>query len=49
MDAGRLSIRVYSKKVSDMLDESSPEIEFDFAMRYGNPSIKSGLESLKKG
>ena len=40
-------LRVYSKKVSDMLDESSPEIEFDFAMRYGNPSIKSGLESLR--
>ena len=46
MDEGS-PLRVYSKKVSDMLDETCPEIEFDFAMRYGNPSIKSKMLQLK--
>ena len=40
-------LRVYSKRVTENLRTINHDIEFEFAMRYGNPSIRSGLEKLK--
>ena len=40
-------LRVYSKRVTDNLTELNDEIDFEFAMRYGNPSIRDGLERLR--
>ena len=39
---------IYSSRVKEMLDETSHDTEFEFAMRYGNPSILSGLDNLRK-
>ena len=47
MDEGS-PLRVYSSRVKEMLDETSHDTEFEFAMRYGNPSILSGLDNLRK-
>jgi len=47
MDEGS-PLRVYSSRVKEMLDEASLDTEFEFAMRYGNPSILSGLDNLMK-
>ena len=46
MDDGS-PLRVYSKRVTDNLTELNQEIDFEFGMRYGNPSIRQGLEQLK--
>ena len=47
MDDGS-PLRVYSKRVTDNLRTINHDIDFEFAMRYGNPSIRSGLEKLKE-
>ena len=41
-------LRVYSKRVTDNLSGLNQEIDFEFAMRYGNPSIRHGLEQLRR-
>ena len=41
-------LRVYSKRVTENLRSINHDIEFEFAMRYGNPSIRNGLERLKE-
>ena len=46
MDEGS-PLRVYSKRITENLRTINHDIEFEFAMRYGNPSIRSGLEKLK--
>lgn len=46
MDDGS-PLRVYSKRVTDNLTELNQEIDFEFGMRYGNPSIRYGLEQLR--
>ncbi len=46
MDEGS-PLRVYSKRVTDDLNQLNDEIDFEFAMRYGNPSIRHGLEQLR--
>ena len=38
---------VYSDRITKSLNSMTDDIEFEFAMRYGNPSIKSGLEKLR--
>ena len=40
-------LRVYSDRITRSLNSMTDDIEFEFAMRYGNPSIKSGLEKLR--
>ena len=40
-------LRVYSDRITKSLNSSNDEIEFEFAMRYGNPSIQYGLEQLR--
>ena len=41
-------LMVYSKKLTDRLDEKLPEkYEIALGMRYGNPSIKTALKKLK--
>ncbi len=40
-------LRVYSDRITKSLNSSNDEIEFEFAMRYGNPSIRYGLEQLQ--
>ena len=47
MDDGS-PLRVYSDRITKSLDSMIGDIEFEFAMRYGNPSIYDGLEKLKK-
>ena len=37
----------FMKKINE-LNENSENIEFELAMRYGNPSIESALKSLKE-
>ena len=46
MDEGS-PLRVYSKRITKSLNSMTDEFEFEFAMRYGNPSIRAGLESLR--
>jgi ferrochelatase len=46
MDEGS-PLRVYSKRVAENLQGLNQEVDVEFAMRYGNPSIRSGLENLK--
>ncbi len=46
MDEGS-PLRVYSDRITKSLNEMVEDVEFDFAMRYGNPSIESGLRSLR--
>jgi ferrochelatase len=46
MDEGS-PLRVYSGRITDSLNDMVEEIEFEFAMRYGNPSIENGLRNLK--
>ena len=41
-------LRVYSDRITRSLNEMVEDIEFEFAMRYGNPSIESGLRSLQQ-
>jgi len=41
-------LRVYSERITRSLNEMVEDIEFEFAMRYGNPSIESGLRSLQQ-
>ena len=41
-------LRVYSKRVTENLRDLNHEIDFEFAMRYGNPSIRSGLDTLQQ-
>ncbi len=38
--------RDQGRKVSEWLSEKHPEVVCDWAMRYGNPSIKSRMENL---
>ena len=47
MDDGS-PLRVYSQRVTDNLRSINHDVDFEFAMRYGNPSIRSGLEALKQ-
>ena len=46
MDDGS-PLRVYSDRITKALNSMTDDVEFEFAMRYGNPSIMSGLENLK--
>ena len=46
MDDGS-PLRVYSDRITKALNSMTDDVEFEFAMRYGNPSIMSGLEKLK--
>ena len=46
MDEGS-PLRVYSGRITNSLNDMVEEIEFEFAMRYGNPSIENGLRNLK--
>ena len=46
MDEGS-PLRVYSDRITKSLNEMVEDVEFDFAMRYGNPSIESGLMRLR--
>ena len=39
-------LRVYSKRVTQSLNKMSLDIDYEFAMRYGNPSIRYGLDQL---
>ena len=41
-------LRVYSERITRSLNEMVEDIEFEFAMRYGNPSIESGLRALQQ-
>lgn len=41
-------LRVYSQRITDQLNDTSEELAFEFAMRYGNPSIESGLKKLRE-
>ena len=47
MDEGS-PLRVYSDRITKSLAQKSEDIEFEFAMRYGDPSILSGLEKLRE-
>jgi len=47
MDEGS-PLRVYSDRTTKSLDQKSKDVEFEFAMRYGEPSIHSSLEKLRK-
>ena len=40
-------LRVYSDRITKSLNSTNDDIEFEFAMRYGNPSIHYGLEQLQ--
>ena len=40
-------LRVYSHRITDTLDGMMDDMEVEFAMRYGNQSILSGLEKLR--
>lgn len=40
-------LRVYSKRITQNLNLLTQDIDYEFAMRYGNPSIRNGLEQLK--
>lgn len=40
-------LRVYSDRITSSLDDMLENTEFEFGMRYGNPSILSGLEKLR--
>lgn len=46
MDDGS-PLRVYSDRITKALNSMTDDVEFEFAMRYGNHSIMSGLEKLK--
>ena len=46
MDEGS-PLRVYSQRITNSLNSMTDEYEFEFAMRYGNPSIRAGLERLR--
>ena len=46
MDEGS-PLRVYSDRITKSLNDMVDDVELDFAMRYGNPSIQSGLENLR--
>lgn len=40
-------LRVYSDRITSSLDEMIQNTEFEFGMRYGNPSIHSALQKLR--
>ena len=40
-------LRVYTQKMTDALESSLDGVRCEVGMRYGNPSIRSGLEKLK--
>ncbi|MEC7256118.1 MAG: ferrochelatase, partial [Candidatus Thermoplasmatota archaeon] len=46
MDEGS-PLRVYSDRITKSLNDMIEDVEFDFAMRYGNPSIEAGLKNLR--
>ena len=46
MDEGS-PLRVYSDRITKSLNEMVEDIEFEFAMRYGNPSIDKALKRFK--
>ena len=46
MDEGS-PLRVYSDRITKSLESNLEEMEFEFAMRYGNPSIYDSLMRLK--
>ena len=47
MDEGS-PLRVYSERITRSLDEQIDDMEFESTMRYGEPSIRDGLEKLKQ-
>ena len=47
MDEGS-PLRVYSERITRSLDEQIHDMEFESTMRYGEPSIRDGLEKLKQ-
>ena len=46
MDEGS-PLRVYSSRITTSLNEMFDDTEFEFSMRYGNPSINAGLANLR--
>ena len=46
MDEGS-PLRVYSDRITKSLNDMDEEIEFEFAMRYGNPSIMNAIKNLQ--
>lgn len=44
----RTYTRSQSEKVAATLQDKYPNVVFDWAMRYGNPSTKSGIERLQE-
>ena len=41
-------LRVYTQRMADALELSLDDIRCEVGMRYGNPSIRSGLEKLRE-
>ena len=41
-------LRVYTQRMTKALESSMDDIRCEVGMRYGNPSIRSGLEKLKE-
>ena len=41
-------LRVYTQRMTKALEASIDDIQCEVGMRYGNPSIRSGLEKLKE-
>ncbi|MDP6866202.1 MAG: ferrochelatase, partial [Candidatus Poseidoniaceae archaeon] len=41
-------LRVYTQRMTKALEASMDDIQCEVGMRYGNPSIRSGLEKLKE-
>ena len=44
---GDSPLRIYTQRIAKSLQENTEEIVFEVGMRYGNPSVKHGLEKLK--
>ncbi len=40
-------LRVYSDRITKSLDVAIDDMEFEFSMRYGNPTILHGLQNLR--
>ena len=40
-------LRVYTQRMTDALEASLEDVRCEVGMRYGNPSIRTGLQKLK--
>ena len=47
MDEGS-PLRVYTRRMAEGLEHHLDEVRCEVGMRYGNPSIRSGLEKLRE-